>query len=83
VTPSGGLKLALQTAARDDRRARFAEVAIVPMEGDAELTLVTDSSGRLRYRLPAGDYQIRAAAGGETEFTVRRSGWTTVRLRLP
>ena len=33
MKPTGGLKLQLQTAARGDRRVRFAEVAVEPVEG--------------------------------------------------
>jgi hypothetical protein len=83
MKPAGGLKLALQTRSHEDRRARFATIAIVPAGSDEEVSLVTDSRGRLRYWLLAGEYQIRAAEGGKTQFSVSRGCWTTVRLRLP
>jgi hypothetical protein len=78
----GGLKLALKAGERDDRRLRFAAVAVAPLGSGDEVSLVTDSRGRLRYGLPAGDYRLRVEDGGETKFAVRDDGWTSVRLRL-
>jgi hypothetical protein len=82
VTPIGGLKLSLHGRTRDDRRVRFAEVAVRPDNGD-ELRLVTDADGRLRYRLALGEYEIRLATGGEARCTIGREGWTAVHVRLP
>jgi len=79
----GGLKLALNGAARNDRRVRFANVSLSAADAKDDVALVTDSQGRLRYRLPDGDYLLRMAEGQESRFTVRDSRWTTVRVRLP
>lgn len=78
----GGLKLALEGATRSDRRVRFASVSLsAPHVGD--VPLVTDSQGRMRYRLPDGEYVLRIAQGEESKFAVRDGRWTTVRVRLP
>jgi hypothetical protein len=53
-----------------------------PRDAD-ELELVTDSCGRLAYRLPAGRYRLRVAEAAEARFAVGSERWTTVRLRLP
>jgi hypothetical protein len=82
MTPSGGLKLAVHGDTRQDRRVRFAEITVRPDDGDA-VNLVTDAGGRLRYRLPCGEYEIRLANGSEAHCTVRREGWTSVHLQLP
>ena len=55
---TGGLKLALQAATRDDRRLRFAQVKLRPAGIEDELSLVTDARGLMRYRLPDGEYQL-------------------------
>jgi hypothetical protein len=50
------LKLKLEGVRRDDRRVRFANVAVADVGDREEIALVTDSRGCLRYRLvvPAG-----------------------------
>jgi len=83
VRPAGGLKLELKTAGRDDRRLRFAPVSVAAEGGDDEIKLVTDSRGRLRYRLTAGDYRLRLRHGLNMRFAVGDHGWTAVHLRLP
>jgi len=83
VRNAGGLKLALKGAARNDRRVRFANVSLSAADAKDDVALVTDSQGRMRYRLPDGDYLLRMAEGQESRFTVRDSRWTTVRVRLP
>ncbi len=62
---------------------RFATVSIAAAEGRVQAELVTDSRGRLRYPLTAGDYRLRLEQGGEAQFVVREHGWTTVRVQLP
>jgi len=79
----GGFKLALEGSGRDDRRVRFARVAVLGEGSHEETELVTDSRGRLRYPLPAGDYRLRVVDGGTTQFTVTNRRWTMVRLELP
>ena len=79
----GGLKLALEGAARDDRRVRFANVSLSAADAKDDVALVTDSQGRMRYRLPDGEYLLRMTEGHESRFTVRDGRWTTVRIRLP
>jgi hypothetical protein len=83
VRTTGGLKLALEGTARDDRRVRFADVSVAAADATVATALVTDSQGRMRYRLPDGEYVLRAAGGDESRFTVRDGRWTTVRMRLP
>jgi hypothetical protein len=83
VRSVGGLKLALEGAARSDRRVRFANVSLSATDAKADVALVTDSQGRMRYRLPDGEYLLRMADGHESRFAVRDGRWTTVRLRLP
>lgn len=83
VKRRGGLKLALTAAGRDDRRVRFATVSIAGPGSRAQAELVTDSRGRLRYPLAAGEYRLRLEQGGEAQFLVREHGWTTVRVQLP
>lgn len=83
VRTVGGLKLALEGAARNDRRARFANVSLSAADAKDDVVLVTDSQGRMRYRLPDGEYLLRVARGHESRFTVRDGRWTTVRMRLP
>jgi hypothetical protein len=80
--PADGLKLAVHGSGRDDRRVRFAEVTVRP-DGGEERHLVTDADGRLRYRLPSGEYEIRVDTGGEAHCTIRPDGWTSVHLQLP
>lgn len=82
-TSRGGLKLKLEGARRNDRRVRFAGVVVARASDHDEIALVTDSSGRLRYRLPTGDCRLRLNDGVETEFRVEISRWTSVRTRLP
>ena len=53
------------------------------IDGSGERALVTDARGRLRYRLAAGDYELRLADGGGTRFAVADEQWTSVRLKLP
>jgi hypothetical protein len=78
---AGGLKLTLDQPARGDRRTRFARVVLDGGSGEDTL-LVTDSRGRLRYRLPDGQYRVRVPGGEETRFLVEEHRWTTVRLAL-
>ena len=82
MAPAGGLKLAVHGGGRDDRRVHFAEVAVRRDDGD-ERHLVTDADGRLRYRLPSGEYEIQVATGGGAHCTIRPDGWTSVHLQLP
>ncbi len=82
MASGGGLKLAIHGETRRDRRVRFAEVTVAPEHG-AEVRLVTDAEGRLRYRLPRGEYDIRTASGGEAHCTVRSHGWSNIHLTLP
>jgi hypothetical protein len=79
---AGGLKLRLQTATPNDRRARFAEVRLSDADGENARALVTDSTGRMRFRLPDGDYRLRVSDGPETGFAVHDQRWTTVCLKL-
>jgi putative salt-induced outer membrane protein YdiY len=83
VRTVGGLKLALEGAARDDRHGRFANVSLSAADAKDDVALVTDSHGRMRYRLADGDYLLRVAGGLESRFTVQDGRWTTVRMRLP
>jgi hypothetical protein len=83
VKVSGGLKLALTAAARDDRRLRCTGLTVASVDGGDERTLVTDSCGRLRYHLAPGPYRLEVAHFGETEFAVHDGRWTSIRLRLP
>ena len=76
------MKLELRTANRDDRRGRFAPVSVAPVGGNDEIKLVTDSDGRLRYHLVAGDYVLRLEHACDTPFAVGDHGWTAVRVRL-
>ena len=79
----GGLKLALEGATHNDRRSRFANVLLSAADAEDHVALVTDSQGRMRYRLPDGEYVLRMSEGQESRFTVRDGRWTTVRIRLP
>ena len=79
---NGGLKLALQAATRDDRRLRFAQVKLRTAGIEDEFSLVTDARGRMRYRLPDGEYQLSLLTGPCVRFVVRDRCWTTVRLQL-
>ena len=79
---TGGLKLALQAAARDDRRVRFAQVKLRTAGTQDALSLVSDAHGRMRYRLPDGEYQLSLPGGPCVRFVVRDRCWTTVRLQL-
>lgn len=54
----GGLKLALEGAGRGDRRVRFAKVSLSGVDAEDELTLVTDSRGRMHYRLAVGPEEV-------------------------
>lgn len=80
---NGGLKLDLAGAGRNDRRVRAARLVVATAEGEDGRALVTDSRGRLRYHLAAGNYRLELADGGATEFTVADGRWTSVHLRLP
>ena len=82
VQRAGGLKLKLEPATRGDRRTRFAEVRLSAGADENDRLLVTDSAGRMRFRLPDGDYRLRVLDGQERRFAVRDQRWTTVRLRL-
>jgi hypothetical protein len=82
VRTVGGLKLALEGAVRNDRRVRFANVSLSAADAKDDVALVTDSQGRMRYRLRDGEYRLRVAGGRESRFTVRDGRWTTVRMRL-
>jgi len=79
---AGGLKLALQAATRDDRRLRFAQVKLRTAGIEDALSLATDARGRMRYRLPDGEYQLSLLGGPCVRFVVRDRCWTTVRLQL-
>ena len=57
-------------------------LSVSPVGSEREISLVTDSSGRLRYPLPAGDYRLRLTAGHETRFAVADNRWTNLRLQL-
>ncbi len=81
-SPTGGLKLRLDAAARDDSRLRFAVVSLQAADSAAEFELVTDSDGRLRRHLRAGEYRLRCEYAPEMRFTVADRGWTSVRVRL-
>jgi hypothetical protein len=83
VRTVGGLKLALEGVVRSDRRVRFANVSVSAADANDDVALVSDAQGRMRYRLPDGDYLLRIAGGQESRFTVRDGRWTTVRVRLP
>ena len=83
MSPSGGLKLSVHGETRKDRRVRFAEVTVRPDAGE-EVRLVTDAGGRLRYRLPSGEYEIGLVSGSDdAQCTIRRNGWTSLHLQLP
>jgi hypothetical protein len=79
---SGGLKLRLETSTRDDRRTRFAQVQLSDVNGEHDRALVTDSAGRMHFRLADGHYRLRVLDGPETRFAVHDQRWTTVRVRL-
>jgi hypothetical protein len=83
VRAVGGLKLALEGTARSDRRVRFANVSLSAADANDDLALVTDSQGRMRYRLPDGEYVLHMSEGHESRFAVCDGRWTTVRIRLP
>jgi hypothetical protein len=55
---TGGLKLALQAATRDDRRFALCAVKLRTAGIEDALSLVTDARGRMRYRLPDSEYQL-------------------------
>jgi hypothetical protein len=82
VKPTGGLKLQLDAVSRDDRRLRSAPVSVASVGGEDEIMLVTDSRGRLRYRLTAGNYRLHVQHAPEISFAVGENGWTPVRVRL-
>jgi hypothetical protein len=67
MKPAGGLKLQLQSSARDDRRVRFAEVAVEPVGGR---------------ELDPGRYRLQGEVVPDTFFTVRDRGWTPLRVSL-
>ena len=69
-------------ATRDDRRLRFAQVKLRTAGIEDALSLVTDARGRMRYRLPDGEYQLSLLGGPCVRFVVRDRCWTTVRLQL-
>ena len=78
---AGGLRLTLEPPRRDDRRSRCAEVVLDGGSG-VDTLLVTDSRGRLRYRLPDGPYRVRVPGGEQTQFRVAEQRGTMVRLAL-
>ena len=82
VPTTGGLRLALQPATRNDRRMRFAQVTLSKVGTEDATPLVTDARGRMRYRLPAGEYRLSLASGPHTQFAVHDRRWTIVRLQL-
>jgi hypothetical protein len=43
---------------------------------------VTDARGRMRYRLPDGEYQLSLLGGPRVLLVVSDRCWTTVRLQL-
>ena len=79
---TGGLKLALRAATRDDRRLRFVQVKLRTAEIEDALSPETDARGRMRYRLPDGECQLSLLGGPCVRFVVRDRCWTTVRLQL-
>ena len=56
---AGGLRLALEGTSHEDRRVRFARLSLSPVDDEREIALVTDAQGRLRYRLPRGEYRLQ------------------------
>jgi hypothetical protein len=80
---NGGLKLNLAGVGQNDRRLRAARLVVATAEGQDRRALVTDSRGRLRYHLAAGEYRLELADGDETGFTVADGRWTLVHLQLP
>ena len=82
MSSSGGLKLTLQRAGSRDRRWRFAHVRLSKVGVDEVFRLVTDAEGRMRYRLPAGEYRLSVLGGPHVRFAVHDHRWTTVRLSL-
>jgi len=82
VRTVGGLKLVLEGPAREDRRVRCADVFVGAAGASEEVALVTDSRGRMRYRLADGEYVLHMLAGHESRFAVRDGRWTSVRVRL-
>jgi hypothetical protein len=56
---TGGLKLAPQAAARDDRRLRFARVKLRTAGTEDALSLVTDARGRCGTGCPAANISCR------------------------
>lgn len=83
MSTGGGLKLTLQRVRRGDRRTRFAQVKLSKVGADESFPLVTDAEGRMRYRLPPGDYQLMVIGGPHVRFAVSDHRWTTVRVQLP
>ena len=79
---TGGLKLVLLAAAREDRRLRFAQVKLRAAGIEDALCLVTDARGRMRYRLADGGYQLSLPGGPCVRFVVRDRCRATVRLQL-
>jgi hypothetical protein len=61
---------------------RFAQVTLSKVGTEDATPLVTDARGRMRYRLPAGEYRLSLASGPHTQFAVHDRRWTTVRLQL-
>jgi hypothetical protein len=78
---TGGLKLALRAATRDGRRLRFAQVKLRPAGIEDALSLVTDARGRMRYRLPGGEYQLSLLGGPCVRFSWRSR--SDARERIP
>lgn len=82
MPPSGGLKLTLEPATRQDRRGRFAHVRLSASDNEGAILLVTDARGRMRCRLTDGDYQLALVGREPVQFSVRDQRWTTVRVHL-
>jgi hypothetical protein len=73
----------VESAVPEDRRTRFARVTLTTPDDDIPISLVTDARGRMRHRLPDGEYHVLLPGGEHVRFTVRDQRWTTVRIHLP